>query len=126
MPRPSKKSADDKARSIIGAPTMVVPPIMAGIPPPVNVNTDNGPPRAVDSDSFLRVRDSVSNSHFCLSHFLFAILCVLLHALPISPRLKTRALAGHFMASIQTSTRVLDLEQLLVVNCQQRVKSRAS
>lgn len=66
MPRPSKKAAEEKAKAAaIQAPTMVVPPIVAGIPPP---NVGNGP-RTVDNDAFLRVRDSVSSFLFsCIFH----------------------------------------------------------
>ncbi|PMB64249.1 hypothetical protein BM221_010044 [Beauveria bassiana] len=56
MPRPSKK-ADDKAKGVIPPPTMVIPPVIAGLAPPVNPSVG---PRVVDNESFMRVRDSVT------------------------------------------------------------------
>ncbi|EJP70891.1 hypothetical protein NHJ13051_002104 [Beauveria bassiana] len=57
MPRPSKK-ADDKAKGVIPPPTMVIPPVIAGLAPPVNPSVG---PRVVDNESFMRVRDSAVN-----------------------------------------------------------------
>ncbi|OAA62105.1 high mobility group protein [Cordyceps fumosorosea ARSEF 2679] len=54
MPRPAKK-ADDKLKGVIPATTMVMPPVIAGLVPPVNPSAG---PRVVDNESFLRVRDS--------------------------------------------------------------------
>ncbi len=62
MPRPAKK-AEDKAKVPIPATTMVIPPVIAGIPPPVNPG--NGP-RIVEAESFMRVRDAVSSFIFSL------------------------------------------------------------
>lgn len=71
MPRPAKK-ADDKAK-VPGAaapvPTMVPPPTAGVIPPsPVPVPAQMAmPTRVVDTDSFMRVRDSVSWAFFIYS-----------------------------------------------------------
>lgn len=65
MPRPPKKSAEEKAKAlpiaIVSPPTMVPAPVVglhsAVVPAPVVTGV---PQRVVDNDSFLRVRDSVS------------------------------------------------------------------
>ncbi|OAQ96103.1 hypothetical protein LLEC1_08067 [Akanthomyces lecanii] len=54
MPRPAKK-ADDKPKVPIPATTMVIPPVIAGIPPPMNPGAG---PRIVEAESFMRVRDA--------------------------------------------------------------------
>lgn len=65
MPRPPKKSAEEKKAlpiAIVPPPTMVPAPVVAGLHPavvPAPV-VSGVPQRVVDNDSFLRVRDSVS------------------------------------------------------------------
>ncbi|TFB02320.1 hypothetical protein CCMA1212_005645 [Trichoderma ghanense] len=63
MPRPPKKSAEDKAKlpvAVVPPPTMVPAPVVAGLHPTVAVPgpVPGVPQRVVDNDSFLRVRDS--------------------------------------------------------------------
>lgn len=63
MPRPPKKSAEDKAKlpvAVVPPPTMVPAPVVAGLHPGVAVPgpVPGVPQRVVDNDSFLRVRDS--------------------------------------------------------------------
>lgn len=66
MPRPPKKSAEEKAKAlpvaVVPPPTMVPAPVVGGLHPavvPAPV-VSGVPQRVVDNDSFLRVRDSVS------------------------------------------------------------------
>ncbi|UKZ90609.1 uncharacterized protein TrAFT101_005615 [Trichoderma asperellum] len=64
MPRPPKKSAEEKAKAlpvaVVPPPTMVPAPVVGGLHPavvPAPV-VSGVPQRVVDNDSFLRVRDS--------------------------------------------------------------------
>ncbi|KAM0259952.1 hypothetical protein ACHAQJ_003045 [Trichoderma viride] len=63
MPRPPKKSVEDKAKlqpvAVVPPPTMVPAPVVTGLHPAVVPAPVSGvPQRVVDNDSFLRVRDS--------------------------------------------------------------------
>ena len=74
MPRPSKKAAEEKAKAAVGVgipPPMVMPTLANPVimpPAPIGMPGAMGgimPPRVVDNDSFMRVRDSVSfDLHF--------------------------------------------------------------
>lgn len=90
MPRPPKKSVEDKAKlpvAVVPPPTMVPAPVVTGLHPAVPGPVPGVPQRVVDNDSFLRVRDSVSPAQLVYpsSAFLSVIFprCV--------PRPKTRA-----------------------------------
>ncbi|KAF3063372.1 hypothetical protein V8C43DRAFT_277275 [Trichoderma afarasin] len=63
MPRPPKKSVEEKAKAlpvaVVPPPTMVPAPVVAGLHPAAVPGPVPGvPQRVVDNDSFLRVRDS--------------------------------------------------------------------
>lgn len=64
MPRPPKKTAEEKAAKLpvaaVPPPTMVPAPVVTGLHPAAPVPVSGVPSRVVDNDSFLRVRDSVS------------------------------------------------------------------
>lgn len=66
MPRPPKKSLDSKVP--VPAPTMIAPPVMAGMPPVA---------RVVDHEGLVRLRDSVSFRRFLF--FFSSIASSLLH-----------------------------------------------
>lgn len=76
MPRPPKKSAEEKAKAlpvaVVPPPTMVPAPVVGGLHPavvPAPV-VSGVPQRVVDNDSFIRVRDSVSfHLHLAALHF---------------------------------------------------------
>ncbi|UKZ49038.1 hypothetical protein TrVGV298_003276 [Trichoderma virens] len=62
MPRPPKKSVEEKAKvlpvAVVPPPTMVPAPVVTGLHPAVPGPVPGVPQRVVDNDSFLRVRDS--------------------------------------------------------------------
>lgn len=73
MARPPKKSVDSKVP--VPAPTMIAPPVMAGMPPVT---------RVVDHEGLARLRDSVSFNSFFFSTLLSLRLRLTVHPLSVA------------------------------------------